>query len=200
MISKKRKQAQFFILAAVIIVAVIITLASLTNYATVGEKPKKFYDLSDNINLEGAKLINSQLSQGKNPQEAIGNMTEIFRDYMGKDPEATADLVIITGNSSNIDIMVINETTTGGIRVSFGPAQTEVYRGSQLISTLTSAGDNTETEVSLSKELVLLISKEQIKITLPGEIKQNITLTQGQNFVFFLTKSTEFETYVESSG
>jgi len=54
---KRGKKAQFYLIAALIIIVIIIGFASISNYIKVKEKPKKFYDLSGNINLEGADII-----------------------------------------------------------------------------------------------------------------------------------------------
>lgn len=184
MFTKRGKKAQFYILAAAIIIAIIITLASLTNYAYVKEKPKKFYDLSNNLNLEGSNIIKYSLYDNQNIDAIIQNLTLIFSQYIEETQENT-DLVIITGNLNNITVRVINKTDTGNVNVYLGASTPNlVYQG-------------TQSNVLVSTP-VDLTNNPYISISLNG-ITQNFTISPGQNFIFVLTKSEGFERYVNTN-
>jgi hypothetical protein len=184
MFTKRGKKAQFYILAAAIIIAIIITLASLSNYAYVKEKPKKFYDLSNNLNLEGSNLIKYSLYDNQNIDSIIQNLTLIFSQYIEETQENT-DLVIITGNLNNITVRVINKTDTGNVNVYLGGATPNlVYQG-------------TQSNVLVSTP-VDLTNNPYISISLNG-VTQNFTINPGQNFIFVLTKSEGFERYVNTN-
>jgi hypothetical protein len=180
-----KKQGQFYILAAMIIIAIIITLASLTNYAYVREKPKKFYDLSNNLNLEGSNIIKYGLYGNQNIDSIIQNLTQIFSEYIEQTNEDT-DLVIITGNINNVTVRIINKTNTGSVNVNLGGST----------PTLVYEGEENNVLVSAPQDLT---DNPYIFITLSNNVTQNFTINPGQNFIFVLTKSEGFEQYVRTT-
>lgn len=185
MILKKGKRAQFYILAAVIIIAIIVSMASIINYVAVKEKPKKFYDLSSNLNLEGSKLITYGLyNKRADIDNIIQNLTVIFSDYIAQSSEET-NLVIISGDIHNITVRIINSTSTGDIKVTLGSSTSLVYRGTTNDIIVYSSRDLSE--------------DPYISITLSNGVTQNYNLTAGENFIFVLTKNEGFEQYVRSN-
>ena len=178
---KRCKKAQFYLIAALIIIVIIIGFASISNYIKVKEKPKKFYDLSGNINLEGAYIIKYSLYSKENTDKVIQNFTEIFQQYIDKTGEES-NLVIITGDENNITVRTINKTNQGEVSVALGGTSSIISTdpGSEMIVQRYSG------------------STKNITISLPNNVTQTFILKPGQNFIFVLTKSQGFEKYIEA--
>jgi hypothetical protein len=185
MLKKRGRKAQFYIIAAMIIIAVIISLMAIANYAYVKDRPKKFYDLSSNLNLEGEKIITYGIYQKKDIDTIINNLTLIFSNYLEQTGENT-NLIVISGNLNKIVIRTLNKTNSGDITVNIGGDETLVF-------------ETSENEILISPPKDLR-DNPTLFITFPNNIVHNITLTQGENFVFFLTKSEGLESYIKANS
>ena len=104
----RSKRAQFFILAAVIISAVIISFGLTSNMARVNKEPENFYDLAFEVKKEtGAVMDYAIFNCGPNGPFACGDdgaMVDFVRlmagDVLGKDPDAT--FIFIYGNQADL--------------------------------------------------------------------------------------------------
>lgn len=178
------KKAQFYLIAALIIIVLIVGFASISNYIKVKEKPKKFYDLSGNINLEGADIIKYSIYSKQNTDKVIQNFTEIFQQYIEATGEES-DLIIITGDENNITVRTINSTNQGQVSISLGGTLVTVYEAQ-------------EKEIKIKKYSGANQNIQNITINLPNNVTQTFSLKPGQNFIFVLTKSSGFESYIEA--
>ena len=185
MLNKRGKKAQFYLIAAAIIIALVISASAMVNYVQVKEKPKKFYDLSTNLGLEGTNLIKYGLYENKNIDLLIQNFTDIYAKYMQTGAEE-ANLIIISGNLSNITVRMINKTSTGDVKVRLGNDDAAIVYSGNEDNILVWAGQD-------------LSANPTISLNFSQGFTQNYTLTPGQNFIFVLTKSKDFEQYVVSS-
>lgn len=101
------KRAQFFLLAAVIISAVIISLGIGTNKVTVKEEPGGFYDFSYEVKREAGAVLDYEVYSGF---DGGANLTE-FVDYLAAEIEERSpgsDFIFIYGNSTPGDMKVRN--------------------------------------------------------------------------------------------
>jgi hypothetical protein len=179
---KRGKRAQFYIIAAIIICTVLIGIAGYYNYVYLKKPSGKFYDLSKNVNLEGAEIIKYGIFNNKEMEPLIEDFTEIFAQYILDTHEKTG-LTIITGDEKNIIVRQINETTLGTINVEIGGTTTKVS--------------------STTKQNIVIgnytVQNRTVQILLPNNVSKEFDLASGQNFLFVLTKSSELEDYVKSS-
>jgi len=119
MISKK---GQFFVLAAVILSAVIVGMTLSVNKADVGEEPRDFYDLSEIVKSESGGVLNyaiysADVAEGDELENFIGLVAGDVRD---KDPEV--NLIFIYGDEDNLilqnygssDVVSGGDSATGG--------------------------------------------------------------------------------------
>lgn len=101
------KRGQFYIIAALIIAAIIAGLVSEANYAIRRPKPVKFYDLSKDYEAEVTRIIDSGVYQGKSDVEINGdvaNFTKQFLEYaQEKDPNL--QLFYLYGNNNSITVV-----------------------------------------------------------------------------------------------
>jgi hypothetical protein len=101
---KKRsnKKAQFFLLAAVIISAIVISLGIVANQANITKEPSDFYDYGFTVKTETGALIDFEIftaSETTNLNDFVELMAKDIRD---KDPEL--NFVFIYGNNEELTI------------------------------------------------------------------------------------------------
>jgi hypothetical protein len=178
---KRGKKAQFYIIGAVIIIIAMMGLASVSNYVLTKEEPKKFIGLGDTLNREGEKVIENAIYQGNKEylKSKMGNFSTLMSNYIALGNEQV-NLVIIQGNSSNAQVTVISQNSTGTITLNTGGTTftTESFRYHL----------NT-TDVKGKKVNVTLLNT-----TYPFE------LGDDEEFMFVMTKNEGFEQYVISKG
>ena len=100
-----RKGGQFFILAAVILAAVIVSLGLTTNYVRVNKEPENFYDFSYEVRKESGVVLDYQVysdfEEGVSDddlEDFVGLMAADIRD---KDPEA--NFIFIYGDNTPVE-------------------------------------------------------------------------------------------------
>lgn len=97
------KKGQFFLLAAVIISAVIISFGVGTNRAVVSEEPSGFYDFSYEVKREVGAVLDYEVYTAFDDGT---NLTE-FVDLLAKEIEERApgsDFIFIYGDSSKMEL------------------------------------------------------------------------------------------------
>lgn len=98
----KQKRGQFFLLAAVIISVVIISLAATTNRAVVQYKPESFYDFSYQVERETGEVLNYEIYtniNGGSVQQFVSLLSEEISD---ENPDA--EFIFVFGNNSAVTV------------------------------------------------------------------------------------------------
>lgn len=123
------KRGQFYLIAAIILIAVIVALIMKLNSTEVNPVPLSFTELSDNFEKEAVRIIDNGISQGKSIQDVERELQAFAQQYSeyatSKSPQI--GFLYVYGNSSNItvanflvnregrvDIGGVNTTTIGG--------------------------------------------------------------------------------------
>jgi len=91
------KRGQFYLVAAMIIVAIVIGIASFSNY-TNQRTSQHVYDLGQELGIESANILDYGTMNGSNTTELLENFTDSFEQYAGENVE----LYFIIGNENNI--------------------------------------------------------------------------------------------------
>ena len=182
------KEAQFYIIAAIIIIGIIIGFITLSNYAVAVPKPAKFYDLSEELSLEGSNVLgNAVYNSEEEINEVMESFAQNFSDYAGEDTE----IVFIYGDEENIYVasyMEINETTLDCVGLFCPPEiPTEITVNTR--------------EERVWKNITLPRSGIQTNIILLkiGEHSYRFELASGQVFFFAMIKEVEGERHVITS-
>lgn len=135
------KRGQFYIIAALIIAAIIAGLVSEANYAIRRPKPVKFYDLSKDYETEVTKIIDSgvYLSKGDDwINEAVANFTKKFLEYaQEKDPNL--QLLYLYGNRDEITV----------VNYAQGDAEIEIPEDPSKNQIISGGGAFAESEVNI---------------------------------------------------
>jgi hypothetical protein len=103
------KRGQFFLLAAVIIAAVVISLGISANRATVNREPGNFYDFSYEVSREVGAVIDyeiySDIRSGDRGGAVGDDKLEEFVDLLAediRDKNPSASFKFVYGNNTNL--------------------------------------------------------------------------------------------------
>ena len=157
---------------------VIISLATITNYAVRKRKPVKFYDLSSELSEESSRVIDYGIYNEKDIPKIIENFTDKYFINYTKEKEKYAELVFIYGNKNNATLTTYTSEATGLIFITSGGTSFAVEGENKYIANRTSLGAVENVEVELL------------------DVTYNFTLKEGENFFFVVTKKTDEETYI----
>lgn len=89
---KRGKKAQFYLLAAIVIIALVIGFFSVTNYSK-REKNTRVNELAEELKTEGQKILEIGAATGNYPWDSF---TKNFSVYAGEDVE----VVYVIGNQT----------------------------------------------------------------------------------------------------
>ncbi len=92
MIKRWSKKGQFYLIAAIAIIAVIITLNASINYST-RRTSIEIDNLKEELEIESEKVIDYAVTNNINKNLLLDNFTKLFDSYAGKDTE----IYFITG-------------------------------------------------------------------------------------------------------
>jgi len=122
------KRAQFFLLAAVIISAVVISLGITANRATVNREPGNFYDFSYEVKRESGAVLDYEIytnvERGDLDQPLEEFVTLLAEDIRDKNPDA--NFLFLYGNNEDMNLRNYGENVSaegedvpdGGIAIS----------------------------------------------------------------------------------
>lgn len=187
------KKAQFYIIAAIVIIVLVVSLATIRNYIYVKKEPVKFYDMTDILEMESLQIIdNSNYGEG-NVNKNVETYLTLFADYLDKNTKEDFNLIILYGNATGTEIngIVFSRASLGGISASIGGTGFFVSGGTSINSTsirgkITLSGDKKKVNVTLTSETGLFVSHE-------------VPLLEDNNFVFIMTTSDGFNQYVKTN-
>ena len=190
---RKSKKAQFYIIAAVVIVIVIMGFATVSNYVQVKKTPEKFYDLGDVLKLEGSHVIENALYTDKSVNENIEAYLALYSDYIEKNTNEDFNIVIFYGNISAADDVTAkfySRKSEGSVNLYLGTNNPFTVQGGKTVMV-----NSTQVQVigSDKKSVEVTINHNGLNIT------QTLPVLEDNNFVFLMTSNDEFNTYVQNS-
>ncbi len=170
----KSKKGQFYLIAAIIIIAIMIGFAAISNYAKK-RGTIKLYDLGEELGIESANVLDygtySELNETQ-MQSLIEDFIENYAAYLGEG----RNLYFIFGNEKKITIMGYQELATD-ISLESGGEVLVVGGG----------------EPSFSKEF--FPGSRLVVITI-NKVEYTFRLKSGENFYFIIYEEIGGEEYV----
>ena len=203
---KKRfmnKKAQFFLIAALIISAVILTFGKSYTSSKVSETPAQVYDLSDQLQYEASQVIDNGLLQERSQADIEKDLKNLTTYYSSLNPDS--DIDVIYGDNSSLKIIsfsrlnntvVINNLEDSGATSNnssdkLSAKSTKNYQpssDSQLASSDTSA-DEARISRELNKVMVrLTIDKNTAK---QRNVENSFDIKSGQNLYIIVRKKVK---------
>ncbi len=169
------KRGQFYLLAAIIIIGVIIGFIAISNYAE-RRAAIKIYDLKEELQIESANVLDSGTYSELNETE----MEVLIRDFIEQYASYEENLYFIYGDQYNITIIGYSELAA---EVSV------IEAGGDPIPLILDGGEITyEATNSKIKEVIIEIEGTEYKFD----------LKHGENFYFIIYLEVGEETYIDT--
>lgn len=197
------KRGQFFLLAAVILVATLVTLSSTVNYTKTNKEPTRFFDLSNEIKQEGGEVINYGIYN--DVDGAIENFTENMGEYVG-DADPNTEVFFIYGNSSEV---VVENYAKVDATVSSGLGSVNSSGcGAEISGPVAISVGGTSFQVDAQTNAKKYYGSCVRKLTLDPAVGNNLmvkissqtynfSLSQNQKFLIITRKVSGNETYLD---
>jgi len=108
-------RAQFFLLAAVIISAIVISLGITANRATVNREPGNFYDFSYEVKREAGAVLDYEIYTGIDPNVELEDFVDLLAaDIRDRNPDANFKFVY--GDNTHLVEKDFTDTTGSNTR------------------------------------------------------------------------------------
>ncbi|MCH8945488.1 MAG: hypothetical protein IIA85_01025 [Nanoarchaeota archaeon] len=169
---KGDKEGQFYLLATVIIIAMIGGFILISNFSQK-RSDIGFNYLGEELNIESEKIIDYGISNNKDIKALLENFTETYSIY-----SEAENLYFIFGNKEIITLAGYKKSNSGSISINVGSGDQELIL-------------NKGTYNSIE----LINPQENIKVTV-NEITYDFSLKSGENFYFIISKELEGEIYI----
>ena len=197
------KRAQFFLLASVIIVAVVISLGVTSNQVIVKEEPKDFYDFSDGITKEVGAVIDYGIYSGFDDDVNLNEFVDLLTEDI-KDKYPDADFVIVYGDNAS-GVNVKNERTDSieaegeNIEGSRGAVMSSICHGfgnSHFCEDIELDAENFDEDIGRWKiDADKLQGKDAIQIEVGGQIVE-FPVSEHKRVLFIIQKDVGDESFV----
>ena len=169
------KRGQFFLIAAVIISALIISLATAVNFVNVEDDNEAFYDLADEVKFETKRVLDYGVF---NPSQDTLELTRSFlleyATYISQE-----QVVFLYGDRDGVIRALAFEEQSGHVGINTGTPVSGTVSVSDLVGR--------EAEIERQNGIV------NVKI---NEVVYDFNLKEGQNFFFVIIKEQDDEKFV----
>ena len=186
---KLRKRAQFFILAALILSAVVVSLTLGVNYARFNKEPESFYDSSYEIKSEAGGVLDYEIyygfDAGANLEEFVDEISKDLRDN-----DTDSNFLFIYGNASKTNVRNYGRTG-GGRRVI-----SNIYFGGMWLNVSETCDELGGRGCGGWVYTDLVPGVDKIKIELGGQ-NYSFSVSEHKRVIFIREKQFENETYVD---
>ena len=108
----KNKKGQFYIIAAIIIISVLIGIFVVGNYAKTKKDRGKIYDLGEELDVETGYVYDYGVYNGTNISNLVERWANIYYNYTQNLAE---DWVFIYGNEKNATVLYFTKNETGRV-------------------------------------------------------------------------------------
>lgn len=198
----RNTKGQFYLLAAVVIVALIIGFAGVSNYLNK-KNQTKIYDVKEELNIEGKDVLEYGILRGEDEIELtvtvnnvigetifgsdaiIKHFITIYNLYLESVGE-NLDIYYILGNGGDIKAYKIVDVESGSITLDLGVDSPDL--GVTLITK--SIEEISGGDVSRSDGRIQVVI---------DEIDYDFDLEEGENFYFIISQEVGGEKYVETN-
>jgi hypothetical protein len=133
MIKRLNKSGQFYLIAAIVIISLIVGFFLISNYSKKKENVR-VYELSEQLKIEGKKVVDYGII---NDNTKVKEFTKNFSDYAGEG----IDIVYITGNcvsnpisNNDCNLNVFRYNSTGEENVNYTKAGNDLTIKSNAIA------------------------------------------------------------------
>ncbi len=158
------KKGQFFLVAAVIIIVVILGLAGISNRLITKTENTRIYELSKELDLESESVINYGIYNSEDIANLLQNFSTQYGEYIGEN----SDVYFIYGDYEGIYAAVYQR------------AEGDISIGGSTVTVETREVDIRRLEYPEDGVIIIIVADQ----------KYQFKLAEGQNFFFVLREIT----------
>ncbi len=170
-----KKRGQFYLIAAIIIIGVIIGFVTVSNYSKIGTSTK-VYDLGEELKIESAEILDYGTYSGLDEEQMVSLLEGFIEAY--SEYGEIESLYFIFGNLESIIVMGYQELES----------EIVVITDAEVASKF-----NVKAATPSSKEFFFPGNKITIII---NDIEYSFDLKPGENFYFIISLTDEGETQI----
>lgn len=176
------KRGQFYLLAAIVIIAIIGGFAAVSNY-TQKQGSAKIYDLKDELGIESGKVLEYGVFSNEDTINVDGqliNIVEHFITQYDKYAGENKEIYFIYGNINQVTLITYDDVIAGSLSIVGSQQIIQNIPGERLVKeTFTPEGG-------------------VVKVTIEG-IVYPFEIKPGENFFFIISQEIEGEQHVAIS-
>jgi hypothetical protein len=179
------KKAQFYIVAALIIIGIIIVFISTTTYVQHIREKDRIYDVGDILEFETASVIDYGVYNKQDLQELFENWTETIIDYKKQEEEIWFFIYLDEQNINNSGIFAPEEVESSSVDLggtSISEKEYEIRLGNGFLK-IGNLEFSIEEGIGENKAIVFVKQNEEIIY------EKTITYDSGKQNVWFLIKT-----------
>jgi hypothetical protein len=163
---KEDKKGQFYLVGAMIIVALLVGFATVNNFIQQ-EDSTKVYDLGEELGIEGDQVVEYGII---NPERTISMLLNDFTSkYSNYASSSNVKIFFIFGNEKEITVLTYEELLAGSISVGDSTLQI-------------SEGTRSETKI------IPIDNKVEVKLE---DVVHEFELKPGENFYYVIIQETK---------
>lgn len=166
----KNKRGQFYIIAAIIIIMVLIGFAAVSNKVITRPEENRVYELSKELNLEGEQVINHGVFQQKELTVLLETFTGDYGKYISD--ESNVYFTYLNTARDKIIIVAYEKVGTGGVSIDLGGGTPPIQI-------------TTETRQKPFTSLQAVKDGQAFNVSIGGNY-YNFKLNEGENFFFII--------------
>ena len=170
----RNKRGQFFLIAAIIIVGLIIGLATTVNSVRVGDENKAFFDQAEEVKYEGDRVFDYGVYKEEDTDLLIQEFIETYANYI-----APEEFLAIYGNENDLTGLRFTNNDIGSVGINTGGIPTEI----------------TIQEIIGQIAEVTVDNEGKVIVEIDG-IKYEFKLRKGENFFVLIRKNLNNEKFV----
>jgi len=186
MIQKEDKRAQFYLIAAAIIIAIIISLAGTNHDIITKQEPEKQASTIENLNYEALKMVDNLEFTGSTTKN-IETLSNLFSSYISENTNEDFELVVLYNDNAATPIVkgkVYKTKTNGGVNAD---------------GSLITNGRTLNTTDAILSNTFNIGTESYVNVTTSSNKVYTTKLEPKQNFIIVLTTSNGFNEYVTTN-
>ena len=174
------KRGQFYLIAAIIIIGIVLTSVTAVNYVKTKKQKYPIYSLGDIVNFETGQVLNWGIVNKTNLDELMENWIINYTIYGEK--SITGDWFFVYGTKSasetNLKALNISKVPSGAIQLDLGAGSATTYFGEYMVTIV----DVDVSEIDPNSDILTMNIMGQ---TYEFKVKE------GQNFWFVITTGNQ---------
>ena len=175
------KRGQFYLVAAMVIIVLIVGFAAIQNYIKK-QSTVKLYDVKEELGIEGGKVLDYGTFNVEDEQEREDLIKDFSEDYIAYAGEGR-NLYLIFGSYDKVFMITYEEVISGEIDIVTGE------QGRSRLDIIAERIEITELEVTRDQ------GERKVEVVI-GDITYEFELMPGQNFYFIISQEVGGEQHV----